>query len=92
MSKNRVIHVFFGLFVAATVSLTSTQIVSASDYSPQISVGAAASNGWFNFFRSQNNKSYNSSSTKKAPPSMSNGSFYEKWRADRKVSGRAHRP
>ena len=92
MSKNRVIHVFFSLIFVTTVSLISIPNVSASDRAPQVSIGAASSNGWFSFFRGRNNKSSYSSPTKKAAPSMSNGSFYEKWRADRKVSGRAHRP
>jgi len=49
---------------------------------------------WFTLFNSRgsNNTSYYRSSGKKSAPSMSNGSFYDKWRADRKASGRAHRP
>lgn len=92
MSTKRVTHVLFSLMIATALSFLSSPPAKAIDYSPNVSAGVAASSGWFSFFRSRNSKSHYSGQSKKAPPSMSNGSFYEKWRADRKVSGRAHRP
>lgn len=92
MSTKRVAHVLFSLMIATSLSLLSSPTAKASDYPTSVSTGVAASSGWFSFFRSRNSKSHYSGQNKKAPPSMSNGSFYEKWRADRKASGRAHRP
>lgn len=91
MSKHRFSMVLFGCALAATILLT-TPNTRATDYSPNVYSGISTSTGWFSFLRNRSNKSNYSTSTKKDPPSMSNGSFYEKWRADRKASGRAHRP
>lgn len=92
MTKSRIHNVLCGIVIGLALLTVSSRTVHASESSPVASNGVATSSGWFSFFRGRSSKSYYNASSKKAPPSMSNGSFYEKWRADRKVSGRAHRP
>jgi hypothetical protein len=92
MLKHRVTTVLSALLIVSAASLMTTPAARASDSLSHVSAGVASSSGWFSFFRGRNSKSHYTTSSKKAPPSMSNGSFYEKWRADRKVTGRAHRP
>jgi len=92
MLKHQVTTVLSALLIVSAASLMTTPAARASDSLPNASASVATSSGWFGFFRGRSSKSRYTMSSKKAPPSMSNGSFYEKWRADRKVTGRAHRP
>lgn len=92
MSKIRIAQVLCGCVFALAITTVTQSNAQGSEIVPVVSQGGTSSAGWFSLFRGRTSKSYYKSSSKKGPPSMSNGSFYEKWRADRKASGRAHRP